>query len=144
MIIKELKDNEIKDANDLAFKVFLKYEAPDYDVQGINEFKNSIYSKEFIEKHSYYGAYEENNLLGMIATRNNNGHIAMFFVDEDMQSKGIGKKLFNEICKDNINTYISANSSPYALAIYLHLGFKKSNDEQCINGIKFIPIRYKL
>ena len=144
MIIKELENNEINIANDLAFKVFLKFEAPEYTKEGIDEFKTTINSPKFISKHTYYGAFENDCLVGMIAARNNKGHIAMFFVEEKMQGKGIGRKLFNEVCKNNENDIITANSSPYAVPIYLHFGFEKKEEEQCVNGIRFTPVKYIL
>ena len=144
LTIRELSENEKNDATNLAFKVFLKFEAPDYSEEGIEEFKNSIYSKDFLTTHFYIGAFEGNVLVGMIATRNNNGHVAMFFVDENMQGKGIGRKLFDKICDNNDNEFITANSSPFALPIYLHLGFQETNKEQCINGIRFTPVKYSL
>ena len=39
---------------------------------------------------------------------------------------------------------ISVNSSIYAENIYIKLGFRKINDIQEKNGIKYIPMKYKI
>lgn len=138
--IRKINNNELKEMIDLAWRVFLKYEAPDYSEEGILEFKKSINDPDFISKLEIYGAFEDDKLLGMIATRGIN-HIAMFFVDENYQGMGIGRKLYNYICELNKDNYFTVNSSPYAKGIYEHLGFVCLNNLQEVNGIKFYPMR---
>ena len=142
MIVRKVKENEIKDTMDLAWKVFLEYEAPDYSEEGILEFRRSINDPEFISKLDVYGAYSEDNneLLGMIATRGGN-HIALFFVDAKYHRMGIGKMLYSTVCDLNKDDYFTANSSPYAKGVYEHLGFTCTNDEQVVNGIRFYPMK---
>ena len=40
--IRKIAKEEMKNALNLVWKVFLKYEAPDYNKEGIDEFKISI------------------------------------------------------------------------------------------------------
>ena len=42
MQIREILKEEMKDALELVWKVFLEYEAPDYTEEGIKEFKKAI------------------------------------------------------------------------------------------------------
>ena len=35
----------------------------------------------------------------------------------------------------------TVNSSPYAHEIYKHIGFVDTDTEQCINGLKFYPMK---
>lgn len=144
MEIRLINSEEIQIALNLAYQVFLKFEAPEYTQEGINEFKNSIYSQDFINKQTFFGAFIDDNMVGMIATRNNRSHISMFFVDEKAQGKGVGRKLFNKVINGNINHIITVNSSPYALDIYKHFGFIVIDEERCENGIKYIPMELKL
>lgn len=143
MIIKKIKFECLKPAIDLVWKTFLEYEAPDYSAEGITEFKNSINDQKWQKDKEFYGAYEDNKLRGVIATKNKN-HIALFFVDGAYHKKGIGKKLFAEILKYNEDKQFTVNSSPYAKEIYEHLGFKCTNDMQIVNGLKFYPMITKL
>jgi len=45
-----------------------------------------------------YGAFQNERLVGVIATRSSGGHIALFFVDGTYQRQGIGKALFERAC----------------------------------------------
>ena len=116
----KLKKNRYREAIDLAWEVFQEYEAPDYSKEGIESFYNSIHSEEYIRQLEIFGAFENEELVGMMATRNNGNHIALFFVKSKYQNKGIGRQLFQRICLENISGKITVNSSPYALEIYHH------------------------
>lgn len=144
MEIRLLKEDEIDVALELAWNVFLRFEASEYTNEGVEEFRKTIFSKEFIQRQNYVGAFDCGNLIGMITTRENKSHISMFFVDERYQGKGVGRKLFNEIYENNINEKITVNSSPYALGIYKHFGFVETDKEKCTNGIRYIPMELKI
>ena len=53
----------------------------------------------------------------------------------------IGKKLYNKVKSVNDNSFFTVNSSPYAHEVYKHLEFVDTNQEQCINGLRFYPMR---
>ena len=69
----------MRDALDLVWKVFLEYEAPDYTEEGIQEFKSCIDDESWIKDRAFYGAFEDDKILGVIATKDIT-HIALFFV----------------------------------------------------------------
>ena len=100
MEIRKIKEQEMPEALDLTWRTFLEFEAPDYTEEGIKEFKKSIDDKEWIAARDFWGAFEEEKLLGLIATKNYN-HIALFFVDGIYHKQGIGRKLFDKICELN-------------------------------------------
>ena len=68
-------------------------------------------------------------------------HIALFFVDGMYHKKGIGRKLYNIVESLNNSNYFTVNSSPYAHEVYKHLGFIDIDTEQCVNGLRFYPMR---
>lgn len=139
--IRKIKKEEIDNALKLVWNVFLEYEAPDYTEEGIKEFKKTIDDKNWINQREFYGAFDENNkLLGVIATKDLT-HIALFFVDGNYHKQGIGKKLYLEIKKRTKGKILTVNSSPYAHEVYKHLGFVDIDNEQCINGLKFYPMK---
>lgn len=141
MIIRRIKKEEMPEALKLVWKVFLEFEAPDYSEEGIKEFKKAIDDNKWIDARDFYGAFTENNkIVGVIATKDIS-HIALFFVDGKYHKQGIGKKLFARVKEINSYGFFTVNSSPYAHEIYKHLGFVDTDKEQCINGLKFYPMR---
>ncbi len=143
-VIKRIEEYEINDALELVLEVFMEYEAPDYSAEGVESFKSTaVYNKEFIKSIQMYGAYLNEKIVGVIATRNNGNHIALFFVDGEHHRKGIGKLLFQTVLKQSTANEITVNSSPYAQIIYHHLGFEDTDSEQTTDGIRYIPMSYK-
>ncbi|TQI66288.1 GNAT family N-acetyltransferase [Clostridium sp. KNHs216] len=144
MIIRKIKSNEQEQALKLVMKTFLQYEAPDYSAEGVETFRKSV-----IENDAYrnelilYGAYDDSNLLGVIATRSNGSHIALFFVDGMYHKQGIGRRLFQTVVKNSSADEITVNSSPYAIEVYHHLGFADTAREQVTDGMRYTPMFYK-
>lgn len=143
MKIKKIEFEKLDNAIKLTWKTFLEYEAPDYTQEGIEEFRKTINNKQWISSREFYGAYEGDDLLGLIATKDKS-HIALFFVDGKHHRKGIGRKLFEKVVAENDKDYFTVNSSPYAKEIYEHLGFDCNDGVQCINGLKFYPMTMKV
>ena len=77
---RELDKHEIGMAMELAWEVFMQFEAPEYSDEGINEFYRSIHDDDYVSRLRVFGALSGNELVGMIATRNEGTHIALFFV----------------------------------------------------------------
>jgi len=144
MEFRTLKNNEIESALNLAWSVFKKYEAPDYSEEGIKNFHRCLNDNEYIKMLKCYGAFNGEDIVGMLATRNNGTHIALFFVHGKYHRQGIGKKLFYMACFDNKSDSFTVNSSPYALDVYHHLGFTDTNTETIQDGLKFTPMERRL
>ncbi len=128
--------DETQSALQLVWEVFQEFESPDYTQEGINEFYKTIHDENYISMLTMYGAFLSGELVGVIATRNNGRHIALFFVDGKYHRQGIGKQLFEAVRTDKM----TVNSSPYAVGIYRKLGFKAVDDEQSVNGLRFTPM----
>lgn len=142
--IRELDKGEYGSALDLVWKVFLEYEAPDYSEQGTEEFRKSINDAGYLAILRCYGAFIGGELIGVIATRNNGDHVALFFVDGKYHRRGIGRKLFEAAVNDNISGEMTVNSSPYAVPVYHRLGFRDTEKEQITNGIRYTPMKVTL
>ncbi|MBQ7595828.1 MAG: GNAT family N-acetyltransferase [Clostridia bacterium] len=141
--IRKLKADEIETALALVWKVFLEFEAPDYSESGVDEFYKSIHDKNYLAQLRLYGAFVADELIGVIASRSEGAHIALFFVDEKYQKKGAGRMLFNALLSDCKSEMITVNSSPYAVPIYKKLGFCVTDAEQSVNGLRFTPMEFK-
>lgn len=139
-VIRKIKQEEIERALCLVWKVFQEYEAPDYTKEGMKEFYKSIHDENYISELCCYGAFVGEELVGIIATRNERTHIALFFVDGKYHRQGIGKRLFQTVQMKCYSDKMTVNSSPYAVPVYHKLGFVDTNGEQAINGLRFIPM----
>ena len=110
--VRELKESESADALLLVWDVFMEYEAPDYSEEGIAEFYKSIHDEGYLSKLRMYGAFMENRLVGVIATRSEGAHIALFFVKGEYHGRGIGSQLFKTVLQLSL-IHISEPTRPY-------------------------------
>ena len=142
--VKQLLNNEKDEALLFAKRVFIESEDDSYTKKGIETFCNFVDNKKITKSFKVYGAFEDNVLKGLIATDRRKKHISLFFVDKDSQGKGIGKKLMSFIIDDNENSFITVNSSRYAVPIYKKIGFIKTEEEKEQDGLKFTPMKLVL
>ena len=142
-LIRELRQDEIEKTLSLVWKVFQKYEVPDYTKEGTEEFYKSIHDESYLSELFCYGAFIHDELVGVIATRNSGSHIALFFVDGKYHRQGIGRQLFQTAQRANYSDRMTVNSSPYAVPVYHKLGFKDTDTEQTVNGLRFTPMELK-
>lgn len=140
--VKRLSPDELPEALSLIWEVFCRFEAPVYPQEGIDAFRASLDDAERNAKMSFYGAYEENQLIGVLAMRAPQ-HIGYFFVRADCQHRGVGKRLFETMRLDYAVQEFTVNSSPYAVDIYRQLGFVPTDTEQITNGIRYMPMRFE-
>ena len=139
--IKQLINNEKDEALLFAKKVYIESKDESYSEQGIKTFCNFVDNKKITKSFKVYGAFENNILKGIIATDSQKRHICLFFVDKVSQAKGIGKKLMRVVVNNNENSYITVNSSRYAVPIYEKIGFIKTEEEKEQDGLKFTPMK---
>jgi predicted GNAT family N-acyltransferase len=133
--------------------VFDEFVGKDYSEEGNREFKKYIESQNILarlnDKSSiFYVAKYNNEIIGTLEIKNKD-HISLFFVKKEFHGKRIGKKLFDnfleKLKQDNSEVkIITVNSSFYAEKIYTKFGFIKTDEIQEKNGIRYIPMEYKL
>lgn len=140
MIIRKITKEEITDALPMVWRVFNAYEAVNYPPSGEQAFFNAIHNEGFLSQLSAYGAFDGDKLIGLIASRSEGSHIALFFVDGAYHRKGIGRMLWNTFLADSDKQNITVNSSLYAVGIYEKLGFIKTAEAQTDSGIQFVPM----
>lgn len=144
MQIRTINPDERQRALELVLEVFMKYEVPDYSAEGAETFKASVIDNEdYLSQLVIYGAFDGEELLGVIATRNGGNHIALFFVDGAYQRRGIGKALFWHALQHSTSDEITVHSSPYAVEIYRRLGFIATSPERREGGMRYTPMLYK-
>lgn len=138
--IRELKNREIDEALDLVWTVFREFEAPDYSEEGVTSFHEAINDPAYIKTLRFYGAFEEGDLAGIIASRCGGTHIALFFVKKELQNRGIGRGLMNALIMNSDPGIITVNSAPYAVKMYHKMGFADTGEEQTRDGIRYTPM----
>lgn len=141
MEVRELRKDEYDAALVLAWEVFQTFEAPDYAPQGGETFYTAIHDPDYLAGLRIYGGFKDGTLIGILATRGDGSHIALFFVRDVYHRQGIGRQLFHRACQDNPSGQVTVNSSPYALEVYRHLGFCQTAVEQTADGIRYTPMR---
>ena len=100
------------------------------------------HDEKYLSGITYYGAFDGKTLIGEIGIRPEQRHICFFFVKGSYHRKGIGTKLFKLMLNDYTGQTITLNSSPYGLPFYMALGFRQTDREQTVNGIRFTPMEY--
>ncbi len=140
--IEKIGIEKRKEALELVLDVFMQYEAPDYTEEGVATFTSFICDESKMNALEMYGAYDHGKIAGVVATRNNGNHIALFFVDGKLHGQGIGRKLFAEVLRHSTADVITVNSSPFAVEVYQKLGFTATDREQLTDGIRYTPMAY--
>ena len=143
MEIKKIDETQMPYAIDLIWTTLLEFEAPDYSEEGIQSFKDFIENRKIIRTLEFWGAYENQELKGVIATNENRRHICCFFVKARYQRQGIGRKLWEYLLKNSQNEIITVHSSPYAVPVYHKLGFVDTDTEQLSDGMRYTPMKFE-
>ncbi len=143
MQIESIAQENLAQALALVERVFMQFEAPDYPPEGVETFRAFIHDPVAVALLSFYGAYVEDQLVGVLATRGNS-HIALFFVEPCFQRQGVGRALFSAAEQACHSDTMTVNSSPYAVEIYRRLGFHALSGEQLADGIRFTPMKCEI
>ena len=143
MEIRQIGHAQISDAIDLIWTTFLQFEAPDYSEKGVRSFRNFIEDEATLKTLEFFGAYEDEELAGIIATKNSRKHICCFFVKAQYHRQGIGRRLWEYILSHSENEEFTVNSSPYAIPVYHKFGFTDTDSEQLTDGIRYTPMKFK-
>ena len=152
VLIRPAYRSEWKEAMDIAWKTFLKFEKKDYTAQVIKSFYQFI-TDPILEKMFYmgeyqlFGAYENKKMIGMAGIRNRT-HISLLFVDEQFHKKGVGRKLMQYIFHYSTTEMgeqkLTVNAAPYAVGFYHRIGFHDTDRERDAGGIRYTPMIIEL
>ena len=140
-LIRRLTREEIPQALELCWRVFLEFEAPEYSPEGVAAFRESLDDPERTRRLNFYGAFDGDTLVGVLCMRAPQ-HIGGFFVEAAYHRRGIGRRLFEAMRQDYVRQTFTVNSSPYAVEVYRRLGFTPTGEEQIVNGLRFTPMQY--
>ena len=79
MEIRRLYSKELSAGLKLIWETFLEFEAPDYSQEGINSFHDFITNPDCLVSLEFIGAFQEGQLKGVIAAKDDRRHICCFF-----------------------------------------------------------------
>lgn len=150
--IRKAKDYEWEPAMELAFKVFLKYEAMEYGPEGIRNFAEFV-TDETLKKLFLQGSYllfvavENEKIIGLISLRSGN-HISLLFVDQEYHRRGVGtsliKYLQSYMLMHTRQQKLTVNAAPYGIPFYHKIGFRDTGYETKRDGIIYTPMEFYL
>lgn len=115
---------DVRPALELALRVFMEFEAMDYEPEAVERFKEDIVNNDVAinnwetGKNLMYVASVDGRIVSVIGERYNNGHINILFVDGQYHRRGIASVLMNYIIcdlKQRGFNRITLFSSPYGL-----------------------------
>jgi len=143
-----MKADEADYVYGMILRVFNKHVAPTYSPKGIETFRNML-TPEFLKEISpdkfTIVAVQKEQLIGTLSMVNMS-HIALLFVNSEMQGQGIGNSLIQFGINRCLEDYpdikaITVNSSPNSLSFYQNIGFEIVGEETNKKGMRFIPMR---
>lgn len=140
--IRLITREELDKSLSLVWQVFCEYEAANYAEDSKQAFYDAIHSKDYLDMLTAYGAFDGTELVGLIASRNEGSHVALFFVDGEYHRQGIGRKLWETMLENSPADIITVNSSIYACEVYKKLGFNQTGEETKDGGIIYVPMEY--
>ena len=139
--IRKILPKEKSAALDLVWRVFLKFEAPQYPAEGVRFFREYLDNDEATSALDIYGAFVGSRVVGVLAMRNSGTHVSLFFVDEEYHRQGIGKALFEYMIKTSSPDFVTVHAAPYAVEIYSRLGFSAAGGEVTEDGLIYTPMK---
>lgn len=138
-------------------RLFDEFVAADFAPEGISAFKSFIseaaLEQRFIDSRPIaWAAFVGGRIAGYIELRGLD-HISLLFVDRAYHRQGIAKALWSQALSQAMNRAIdqdpalaefTVNASPFAVPVYMKLGFDVCEEVQFKDGFCFVPMRKQL
>ena len=148
IVIAPAREDEWEEAMEVAWRTFLRFEAPEYTQEGADRFLefisgNQLYQMFLCGEFKVMVAKERERIVGIAALRAG-CHISLLFVDEKYHKMGIGRRLVAALQQTYLAdgcVQLTVNSASYAIGFYEKLGFVKTDDMKTADGITYLPMR---
>lgn len=150
--IRKAQPADWEPSMELAFRVFLKYEAMEYGPEGIRSFAEFVTDetlKQLFLQGNYllFVAVEGEKIIGLISLRSGN-HISLLFVDEEYHRRGVGTALIKYLQSYMLfhtkQQKMTVNAAPYGIPFYHKIGFRDTGMETKKDGIIYTPMEFYL
>jgi GNAT superfamily N-acetyltransferase len=146
IIYRRIQPSETAAVSSLAREVFDQSVAPHYQTEGVAEFHRFASAEALSQRHESghitLVAEHSGELAGMLHLREPR-HVSMLFVRSSRQRGGIARGLLAAAgaLAGETNCEFTVSSSPNAVSAYERLGFRVTGPEQCVHGIRFVPMQ---
>jgi GNAT superfamily N-acetyltransferase len=146
IIYRQIHPSETAAVSSLAREVFDQFVAPHYQTDGVAEFHrySSVEALSQRQKSGYITLVAEHSgeLIGVLHLRELR-HVSMLFVQSSRQRGGIARGLLAaaSALAGETNCDFTVSSSPNAVSAYERLDFRITGPEQCLRGIRFVPMQ---
>jgi GNAT superfamily N-acetyltransferase len=146
IIYRQIHPSETAAVSSLAREVFDRFVAPHYQTEGVAEFHRYASAEALSQRHKSghitLVAEHTGELVGMLHLREPR-HISMLFVQSSRQRGGVARGLLAAAgaLAGDTNCEFTVNSSPNAVSAYERLGFRTTGSEECLHGIRFVPMQ---
>ena len=146
IIYRKIEPSEAAAVSSLASEVFDQFVAPHYQVEGVAEFHRYASAEALSQRHKSghitLVAEHSGELVGMLHLREPR-HVSMLFVQSSRQRGGIARGLLAAAggLAGDMDCEFTVSSSPNAVSAYERLGFLISGSEECVRGIRFVPMQ---
>ena len=143
---RQIQPSEAAAVSVLAREVFDQFVAPLYKSEGVVEFHRYASVEALSQRHESghitLVAEHSGELVGMLHLREPR-HVSMLFVRSSRQRGGIARGLLAaaESLAGETDCKFTVNSSPNAVSAYERLDFHIMGPEQCVLGIRFVPMQ---
>lgn len=144
MEIRLLEDSERGEGLELVWDVFLRRDAMHYSRECIDAFGYAIHDPLYVRELKIYGAFEKEELLGVIATGDQGRRIEWFFVESEHTCKGIVKGMVDKVCGDCSAEEITVLASPLVEETYRRLGFESFGEKEERDGVVYLPMKRRV
>jgi GNAT superfamily N-acetyltransferase len=150
--IRWAKEKDWLPAIEMVWQTFLRFEGKDYSPEGIENFRDFLFSEELRDTflHGEYPvliALDEDRIVGMGSIRGKN-RLSLLFVDANHQGCGIGRKLLDGLCTylegERHESSMRVFAAPYAVAFYKRHGFLAEGPMEEVAGIRVMAMRKHL
>jgi acetyltransferase (GNAT) family protein len=147
IIYRQIYPSETAAVSSLAREVFDQFVAPRYQTKGVAEFHRYASAEAFSQGHKSghitLVAEHSGELVGMLHLREPS-HVSMLFVQSCRQRGGVARGLLAAAgaLAGDTDCEFTVSSSPNAVSAYERLGFRISGSEQCVHGIRFVPMQH--
>ena len=146
IIYRQIHPSETAAVSSLAREVFDQFVAPHYQTEGVAEFHRYASVEALSQRHKSghitLVAEHSGELVGMLHLREPR-HVSMLFVQSSRQRGGIARGLLAAAgaLAGDTDCEFTVSSSPNAVSAYERLGFRITGSEQCVHGIRFVPMQ---
>lgn len=150
--IRKMNKGEEQPVSSLVMESFFEFVAPDYEDEGIETFTEFASPENLGARnasgHSTLIAEFDGELGGMVQIRYPN-HILMLFVKKRFQRRGVAQTLLESALAeltqlDKGLEHVTVNSSLFAVGIYEKLGFEVRGPEEEKDGMRTVPMLYRV